>query len=82
LRGENDKAFSPVFFSPFWLNKLDKLSKNSTEDIFHFGIPATLKKGNDGKVWVEGIASTDDRSIRMHSFLIIFLLRDISIQTT
>jgi hypothetical protein len=64
LRGENDKAFSPVFFSPFWLNKLDKLSKNSTEDIFHFGIPATLKKGNDGKVWVEGIASTDDKDLQ------------------
>lgn len=40
------------------------MSKNSTEDSFHFGIPATLEKGSDGKVWVAGIASTDDKDLQ------------------
>lgn len=34
------------------------------KDEFKFGIPATLEKSGDGKTWVSGIASTDDKDLQ------------------
>lgn len=34
------------------------------DDLFRFHIPAEIKKGEDGKMWISGIASTEDEDLQ------------------